>query len=128
MSERITEAELIAINGHTPGPWHYAHGMLLLTGGAGVVCSTGVEQTVVAGREPLAGEEGVNAQLIALAPLLVAEVRRLRGLIVAIDGHFCGGPGLCIECFATLPDHKPGCAGAAVVAEARAIREGQGRG
>ncbi len=59
--------------------------------------------------------------------LLVAEVRRLRGLIEEVSGLFVGGPGLCIVCGATLPDHYDDCPAAGIIAEARAIRQEKGR-
>jgi hypothetical protein len=57
---------------------------------------------------------------------LVVEVRRLRALIVGVAGVFVGGPGQCIACHHTLPDHRSDCDAAPVVAEARAIREEEG--
>jgi hypothetical protein len=54
---------------------------------------------------------------------LIAEMRRLRGLIDGVAGVFVGGPGQCIACYSTLPDHRSYCDAAPVLAEARAIRE-----
>ena len=67
-------------------------------------------------------EDGNRAALL-FALRLVAEVRRLRGLIVGVAGVFVGGPGQCIACYHTLPDHRSDCDAAPVVAEASAIRD-----
>mgnify|MGYP001568310472 CR=1 FL=1 len=84
MSARITEAELRETDGHTPGLWRYVPGMLLIDrGSSGRVHA--VEHSVLVDRPESEVDKAAvpNARLMALAPRLLAEVRRLRALIVA---------------------------------------------
>lgn len=53
---------------------------------------------------------------------LLADRERLRGLIVDAASIYVGGPGPCIVCGGTLPDHRDHCPGPPLLAEARAIQ------
>lgn len=65
-------------DGHTPGPWDY---QIPETGDNNIVDKEGEFVAQVANRE-----DGKNAQLIAAAPDLLAEVKRLQHQVEAARG------------------------------------------
>lgn len=78
--------DLAQFDGHTPGPWHTHDGARMP-----VVVRSDDERTVVMCYDHDGQDEEANAALIAAAPSLLAECRRLRAreaaLVAALKTH-----------------------------------------
>ena len=77
---------------HTPGPWEIYHPHNdLITSPSGFIAQLRFDTGIPNFRRSIE-ESGANSHLIAASPETLAELKRLRGVVVEILSHLvCGG-------------------------------------